>query len=89
LRKLAAAVLLQAVEDLRYGNAQARASARYWFDERHDAGLSFQLCSRILGFTAAELRQDLELTASSGSPARRSSVSRMEEELAGVAPTAA
>lgn len=49
LRRMARAVLLQALEDLNQGDELTRAEAWQWLSGENEAGLSFELCCRMVG----------------------------------------
>jgi len=59
LRKLAGAMLLQALDDVNEGDEQTRAEAWRWFSGENEAGLSFALCCRLLGRGVEDVRNNL------------------------------
>jgi hypothetical protein len=59
LRKLAGAMFVQALEDLKQGDEQTRAGAWQWLSGENEAGLSFVLCCRILGCRPEVVRRGL------------------------------
>jgi len=60
-RRLAAAVILQAVADLsRQGAPLQRHSARAWFAGQREEGLSFELCCKLLDRDTDDTRRKLE-----------------------------
>lgn len=59
LRKLAGAMLVQALEDLNEGDDDTRAEAWQWLSGENQAGLSFELCCKILGLRSAVVRRGL------------------------------
>jgi hypothetical protein len=59
LRKLAGAVLLQAIEDLNEGDAETRTETWRWLSGQNEAGLSFALCCKLLGRPADDVRRGL------------------------------
>jgi len=59
LRKLAGAMLLQALEDFNEGDAETHAEASRWFRGENEAGLSFDLCCKLLGRGAEDVRGSL------------------------------
>ena len=59
LRKLAGAMLLQALEDINEGDEDTRAEAWQWFNGETQAGLNFVLCCRILGCRPDLVRHSL------------------------------
>jgi hypothetical protein len=59
LRKLAGAMLVQALEDLNEGDDDTRAEAWQWLSGENQAGLSFELCCKILGLRTEVVRRGL------------------------------
>jgi hypothetical protein len=59
LRKLAGAMLLQALEDLNEETEETRAEAWRWFNGENEAGLSFALCCTLLGRGVEDVRDSL------------------------------
>jgi hypothetical protein len=59
LRKLAGAMLVQALEDLNEGDDDTRAEAWQWLSGENQAGLSFELCCKILGLRTEIVRRGL------------------------------
>ena len=59
LRKLAAAVLLQALADINEGEEGTRAEAWQWLNGENEAGLSFELCCQLLGCRPEIVRRGL------------------------------
>jgi hypothetical protein len=59
LRKLAGAMLTQALEDLNEGDEFTRAEAWQWLNGENEAGLSFALCCKLLGCRAEVVRRGL------------------------------
>lgn len=59
IRKLAGAVLLQAIEDLNEGDAEVRAETWRWLSGENEAGMSFALCCRLLGQSADAVRHGM------------------------------
>jgi hypothetical protein len=56
---MARAVLMQALEDLNEGDDTTRAEAWQWLNGENDAGLSFELCCRIVGCRADVVRRNI------------------------------
>ena len=59
LRRMARAVLLQALEDLNEGDDATRADAWQWLDGETEAGFSFTLCCKMLGCHPEVVRRNL------------------------------
>lgn len=59
LRKLAGAMLLQALEDMNEGDEDTRAEAWQWLSGENEAGLSFALCCKLLGCRPEIVRRGL------------------------------
>ena len=61
LKRLAAAVILQAVSDLtEKGSAWQRHTAFAWFAGKRDEGLSFEICCKMLDRNTDDTRRKLE-----------------------------
>jgi hypothetical protein len=61
LGRLAAAVILQAVDDLsKVGSPLQRQAARDWFAGKREDGLSFELCCKLLDRNTEDTRRKLE-----------------------------
>ena len=60
VRRLAAAVLIRALEDLVSGSEPRRRGAFSWFTESDADGMSFEFCCAVLGRDANTLRHRLE-----------------------------
>jgi hypothetical protein len=67
-RRLAAAVLVQAIQDVHSGHSAHRRSATKWFLAVEKGALSFKACCEILGRDADEVRS--RLMNNSGVPRR-------------------
>ena len=59
VRRLAAAVLIRALEDLVSGSKPRRRGAFSWFTESDADGMSFEFCCAVLGRDANTLRHRL------------------------------
>jgi hypothetical protein len=59
LRKLAGAMLTQALDDLNEGDEFTRAEAWQWLSGENEAGLSFALCCKLLGCRPEVVRRGL------------------------------
>jgi hypothetical protein len=59
LRKLAGAMFVQALEDLKQGDEPTRVGASQWLSGKNEAGLSFVLCCHILGCRPDVVRRGL------------------------------
>jgi hypothetical protein len=59
LRKLAGAMLVQALDDLNEGDDDTRAETWRWLGGRTEAGLNFELCCKILGCRPEVVRRGL------------------------------
>ena len=59
VRRLAAAVLIHALEDLVRGSKPCRRGAFSWFTESDTDGMSFEFCCTVLGRDANTLRDRL------------------------------
>ncbi|MEX2300388.1 MAG: hypothetical protein WD733_05595 [Bryobacterales bacterium] len=59
LRRMARAVLMQALDDLNQGDTATRAEARRWINSEHEAGFSFALCCKVLGCRHEVVRRGL------------------------------
>src|SRR5712692_6413188 len=57
--RLAAAILVQAIEDLRRGSGRKRDDAIHWITESREDEFSFVYCCRILSRDAEEIRRML------------------------------
>ncbi len=69
LRKLAGAMFVQALEDLKHGSEDARAGAWQWLSGENHAGLSFALCCQILGCQPETVRRGLLRSNAGADPA--------------------
>lgn len=59
LRRMARAVLLQALEDLNEGDEVTRVEAWQWLSGENEAGLSFELCCRMVGCRPEVVRRNI------------------------------
>lgn len=59
LRRLAGAVLIQAVRDMDIGSGGCRQEARRWISSKDNGIFSFDLCCTILGRSPEPLRRKL------------------------------
>lgn len=59
LRRMARAVLLQALEDLNEGDEATRVEAWQWLSGENEAGLSFELCCRMVGCRPEVVRRNI------------------------------
>ena len=59
IRRLAAALLVQAISDLHRGTVPNRRSATEWFEEGATGALSFTACCEILDRDAEDVRKNL------------------------------
>ena len=60
LQRLAGAILLQAIEDIRYRSGKTREDAIHWVQDPSDAQFSFVFCCRLLHRKPDDVRQFLE-----------------------------
>ena len=58
-RRLAGAVLVQAIEDIRRGSGRVREDALRWVSESSESDISFSACCRSLGRDPGEVRRSL------------------------------
>ena len=58
VHRLAGAILLQAIEDIRHGTGRRRAEALTWMmDDANDDQFSFRFCCRVLGRNLEQVRR--------------------------------
>jgi len=59
VHRLAAAVLVQAIEDVRSGSARKRSEALHWIEDPSEAQFSFVFCCRLLNRNPEQVRRFL------------------------------
>jgi len=60
VQRLAGAVLVQAIDDLRSGSGKRRTDSLRWLRDPSEEQFSFVFCCRVLGRDAGEVRRFLE-----------------------------